>query len=1046
MGKIQKYSLMQRVLFLALLFVGLMPLTGFAQTIQLTGTVTDETGETVIGASVLEKGTTNGVITDFDGNFTLNVSPNATMVISYVGYTAQEIPLNGQKTLKIVLKEDTEMLDEVIVVGYGTMKKSDMTGAISSVKSEDLMKRATTSATEALQGKIAGVSVLKSGGNAGASISVKIRGIKTMGNNEPLYIIDGYPGDINTINPQDIESMEILKDGAAAAIYGSVAANGVVIVSTKNGKAGEMKVSFNTYMTVNSVAKKFDMLDADGYLKVHNMMYENAIAINPKQRKPVYLTLKDGKNPTGADSDWQDEMLRTGIAQNYYVNIIGGSDVAKYSVSYGHADEKGIFRGNSYIQDNARLKLNARKYIFDFDAGLNFKVTQSKQPQYSLKEMYSISPLVPILDENQTYGYGLTDMSVDGAKLEFPTNRNVMADDHYRNRKYTGYDITGNIGLTMKFAPWLTFKTSYTYNGYYYNDRYHRAKYEANAQEPSLYPYNYEYNSYYYQQTFENILTFMKDYGKHSITAMVGSSIISTRQDKSSVSVEGKKTEYEVIDGGLNTSEVPGGFFDPTSPTIDAGIGGTFIGSGSFYDYNRASFFGRFNYSYASRYLLQLTIRSDGSSKFGKNNRWGTFPSVAVGWRISEESFFPKNTPISNLKFRASWGRLGSESALGYYYAPTMTNSNRQSMSYLQGGNPWSGMSNLYLVNDDLRWETTDTKNIGFDFGLFNNKLNGSINYYYNTTEDLLIEKVMPPSAGIYNPTVNVGKMVNKGFELELNYGDNVNGFEYNVGLNLSTIKNEMLKADPNQILYGSPWKGDGHAVNQTLKGYPVAGFWLYQADGIFQSDAEAAAYVNSKGERLQPNAYAGDIRFIDSNGDGSIDSSDKVYSGSGIPKVEANLSFSGSYKNFDLSFQFGSAWGHKLYNVNRLYYEGMEAGRNFFSTTLDAWTPQNTNTNMPRAILNDLNQNTRESTRFLENGNFVRLRQLQLGYSLSKAVARKIYLEKCRLYVSGENLFTITKYSGIDPEFSSSILNTGVDSFVYPFTRSFVVGLQVTF
>ena len=290
--------------------------------------------------------------------------------------------------------------------------------------------------------------------------------------------------------------MEILKDGAAAAIYGSVAANGVVIVSTKNGKEGELKVSFNTYMTVNSVAKKFDMLNADGYLKVHNMMYENA-----GTNKPAYLTYKNGQNPTGADTNWQDEMLRTGIAQNYYVNLIGGSEVAKYSLSYGHADEKGIFKGNSYIQDNARLKLNAHKYIFDFDASLNFKVTQSKQPQYSLKEMYSISPLVPVYDENQTYGYGLTDMSVDGTKMEFPTNRNVMADDHYKDRKYTGYDITGNIGLTMKLAPWLTFKTSYTYDGYYYNDRYHRAKYEANAQEPSLYPYNYEYNSYYRKQT-----------------------------------------------------------------------------------------------------------------------------------------------------------------------------------------------------------------------------------------------------------------------------------------------------------------------------------------------------------------------------------------------------------------------------------------------------------------------------------------------------------------------------------------------------------------
>ena len=481
MSNFKHYYFMQRVLIITLFFACLTPLSLLAQTIQLTGTVSDSKGEVLIGASVLEKGTTNGCITDLDGNFTLNVQPNATMVISYVGYISQEIALNGQKNLKVVLKDDSEMLDEVVVIGYGTMMISDMTGAISSVKSEELMKRATTSATEALQGKVAGVSILRSGGNAGASISVKIRGIKTMGSNEPLYIIDGYPGDINTINPQDIESMEILKDGAAAAIYGSVAANGVVLVTTKNGKEGELKNSFNTYMTVNQAAKKFDMLDANGYLQVHNMMYENA-----NEKKPAYLTHKNGANPTGADTDWQDEMLRTGIAQNYYVNLIGGSNTAKYSLSYGHADEKGIFKGNSYIQDNARLKLNAHKYIFDFDAGLNFKVTQSKQPQYSLKEMYSITPLVPVYDENQTYGYGLTDMSVDGVFMQFPTNRNVMADDHYRNRKYTGYDITGNIGLTMKFAPWLTFKTSYTYNGYYYNDRYPRDKYEANKQEPYL--------------------------------------------------------------------------------------------------------------------------------------------------------------------------------------------------------------------------------------------------------------------------------------------------------------------------------------------------------------------------------------------------------------------------------------------------------------------------------------------------------------------------------------------------------------------------------
>ena len=1019
----------QCLFLLALMF----PVFGFAQTIQVNGTVLDASGESVIGASVLEKGTTNGVITDLDGMFQLEVSAKGTLQISYVGFKTQEIPVNNQKSFKITLKEDNEMLDEVVVVGYGVMKKSDMTGAISSVKSEDLMKRATTNAAEALQGKVAGVSILKSGGNAGAGISVKIRGIKTMGSNEPLYIIDGYPGDLDAINPQDIESMEILKDGAAAAIYGSVAANGVVIVTTKNGKKGETKVTFNTYLTFNSAAKSNEMLDANGWLKVVDMMYENA-----GEAKPNFLVKNsDGsmKNVTGYNTDWQDAMSRNAMSQNYYVNVTGGTDNASYSLSYGHSDEEGIFIGNNYVQDNARLKVNMSKYIFDFDATLNFKAKQSRQIQYSLRQMYSISPLVPIYDENQKYGFGLTTMEVGDETYSFPSYDNVMSEHYYNQSKTNGYDINGNIGLTMHFAPWLTFKSTYQYNGYYSVNRYHEEAHKSNPQVEVKFPSNGESNSYFYSHTLENVLTFMKDFNKHSVTAMVGSSVIAYRNDKSSVNVEGKTADNK-----------PVGFYDPHSTTISAGKGGTFSGSGSFYNYNRASFFGRLNYSFNSRYLLQATVRADGSSKFGKNNRWGVFPSVALGWRISEEAFFPKNSVLSNLKFRASWGRLGNENALGYYYAPTMTSSNTQWMSYVQGGMPWAGMSNLYLVNDDLRWETTDSKNIGFDFGLFNNHLTGAINYYHNITTDLLIEKVMSPSAGIYNPTVNVGKMRNSGFELELNYANNVSGFDYNIGFNLSTIKNKMIKADPTQVLYGSPLKDAGHFATQTIEGFPVGSFFLYQADGLFQSDEEAANYVNKDGTRLQPKAKAGDIRFKDMNNDGVINGDDKVYSGSGIPKVEANLSFSGSYKGFDLSFQLGSAWGNKLYNANRIYAESMENGVNMFTSTLNAWTKENPNTDMPRAVLGDPNLNTRESTRFLENGNFVRMRQLQLGYTFPKNWMKKIFIEKCRLYVSGENLFTITNYSGNDPEFSSSILNTGIDSFVYPFTRSYVVGLQVTF
>ena len=860
------------LLYAIMLFLLFIPSSAYAQNYQLKGYVLDTANEPLIGANVIVAGTTNGVISGLDGGFTLSVSPNDRIEVSYMGYIKQIIPLNGRKTIKVIMQDDSQLLEETVVIGYGTLKKSDMTGAISSVDVESLASRATTNPAEALQGKVAGVSILKSGGNAGASISVKIRGIKTMGSNEPLYIIDGFPGDITTVNTQDIEAMEILKDGAAAAIYGSVAANGVVIVTTKNGKKGDVKVDFNTFFQFTSAAKKFEMLNADEYLNVHNMMYENAEA-----KKIGYLTFTDSdgrlKNPTGFDTNWQDEMLRGGLSQNYNVNVRGGSDIAKYSVSYNHSDEKGILRGNKYVQDNARMKLNVQKYIFNFDASLSLKVTQSQQPQYSIKEMYAMAPLVPVYDEDQPSGYGLNEMKVDGVRLELPNNRNVMADDHFKHKKSNGYDLIGNIGLTVDFAPWLKFKTAYAYRGYYTNTKYHSEKFTADVQGQQLYPYNYDYNSYWFEQTFDNVLTFDKTFGKHSLNVMAGSSLTAARKDWSQINVEGKKTVYDVVNGKLDIKDEAAGFFDPTSPTIDAGNGGTFTGNGSFWNYNRASFFGRVNYSYGGKYMLQATVRADGSSKFGKNNRWGVFPSVALGWRISEEEFFSKDI-MSNLKLRVSWGRLGNENALGYYYAPTMTNDNTQWMSYIQGGNPWPGMSNLYLVNDDLRWETTDTKNIGVDFGFFNNKLYGSLNYYYNTTEDLLIEKVMPPSAGIYNPTVNVGKMRNKGFELELNYADNINGFEYNVGFNLFTTKNEMLKADPNQILYGSGLKGAGHFVTQTLEGYPVAAFFLYQTDGIFQSAEEVANHTaeveqpdgSVKTVLLQPNAKPGDIRFKNVN------------------------------------------------------------------------------------------------------------------------------------------------------------------------------------
>lgn len=534
---------------------------------------------------------------------------------------------------------------------------------------------------------------------------------------------------------------------------------------------------------------------------------------------------------------------------------------------------------------------------------------------------------------------------------------------------------------------------------------------------------------------------------------MVGSSITSTKNTSNGVAVEGFSTQYSVDkNGNLVTKDEASGFLDSSFTTIDAGKGGTYTGEGTKYTYNRASFFGRINYNFNNRYLIQATMRYDGSSKFGKNNRWGAFPSIAVGWRISEEKFFPKNSFINNLKFRASWGRLGNENALGYYdFQALISSYNTYYGGYVQGNgsNPWAGAIAWNMERNDLKWETTDTKNIGFDYGMFNNRLTGSINYYINQTEDLLITKKLSPSAGYENPILNVGKIRNRGFELELNWNDKVKDFEYGIGFNLSTTHNEVVSlADEGQALYCTGLVyGTDYTPAYATEGKPISAFYLYRTDGIFQSDAEAAAYVNADGERLQPNAKAGDIRFKDINGDGVLDESDREYCGTGIPKLEANLNLSAAWKGFDLTLSFGSAWGHKLFNGNRYFYESMQTPGQMLTSVLDAWTPTNTDTDMPRAVLNDPNKNARESDRFLENGNFVRLRQAQLGYTLPTNILKKVYIEKLRFYVSGENLFTITKYSGTDPEFSrSSPLDTGIDSYIFPFTRSFTVGAQLTF
>jgi TonB-linked SusC/RagA family outer membrane protein len=1043
----QLKNLLRKPFLMPIILLFWLPNTLLAQESQakktISGKVTDDKNNTLPGVSISIKGTKYNAATDFDGSYSLTYTPsgtNQTIVFSYVGFIEKTETLDNRSVINVSMQEETNKLNEVIVIGYGTQKKGNVTGAISSVKKESLETRATTNPAEALQGLVSGVNVQKSGGVAGADVHVKIRGVNTFGATEPLYIIDGFQGNINTVNPTNIESMEVLKDGAAAAIYGSVAANGVIIVTTKNGQKEGVKVDFSSFLSITNPSNTLELLNADEYKTVHKRMYDeyNKYATSPKPL-PAYISA-----PSTTDTDWQDEVFRSGLTQNYGLGIQGRQGDIKFALYGNYVKQKGIVIDNDFGQQTASARVSFKKSIFDVDGKMSYIATQNEQPNFQLKEVYTMSPLVPVYDANEPYGYGLSN------KNGLPAGTNPVAEEHFRDGMNKGQDLTANIAITANITSWLKYKIAYSYRVKNNQETYHFPPYIANPKEIHQYATQEELRTFWDEQILDNIITVDKTFGKHTFGLMLGNTINGVSSNWNRVAVEGKTTDYSVENGQLVSIDRPSGFLDPGFATIGAGKGGTYSADGSKFQYNRVSFFSRLNYSFNDRYLLQMTVRKDGSSKFGEDSRWGTFPSIALGWKIEKEDFFPKDFIISTLKLRASWGQLGNEAALGYYSANTLIKTgNGLGSGYVQGSgsNPWPGSIATALENRNLQWETTDSKNIGIDFTLKNGKISGSMNYYHNVTDNLLITKKLAPSAGVDDPTLNVGKISNKGFELEVNYRDQINEFKYNVGFNLTTLKNNVESlANEGQTIYGQGLKfGTEHFPTQARVGSPISAFYLYRTDGIFQSTDEVNAH-SKNGVLLQPNAQPGDIRFKDLNGDGVIDENDKSYAGTGLPKMEANLSLGASYKGFDFSALIGSGWGNKLYNGNRYFYESMNSGTNMLASTLNSWTPEN-RSNTPRAVLQDPNGNSRESDRFLESGDFIRMRQLQIGYTIPNKMLGGAKIDKLRFYVSVENLFTITHYSGIDPEFSrESVLNTGVDRFVYPFTRSFVSGVQYIF
>ena len=1017
----------ERVIQLLLFFAFMLPMGALAQNIQLNGTVTDVSGESVIGASVLEKGTTNGVITDIDGNFTLSVSPKATIIISYVGYAPQEIALNGRKELKVVLKEDTELLDEVVVIGYGTQKKSDVSGSVSSVSGDKLNNIPTANAETALQGMAPGLIVNFGSGAAGSTPSLQVRGVTTYGtDNSPLVIIDGVPGDMSFLNPEDIKSMSVLKDAATAAIYGARAAAGVILIETYRGTKSKPKITFSAYWGVDQIAKKLDVCNAEEFIHMAKMARTNA-GQNPKNW-PAYIAAYEQDPTQFGDTDWQDEYYRNGFTQKYNVGYTSGSENANVALSVFYSKNEAIVTGTGDEKYGFRLNSDMKRGKFKVGESVNYSRWESEMEANSgfpgIYQVTNMEPIARLYDENCDGGYGgaIPGMNMsDAANMVGYNNliENTRATDYIKGSGYLQYEpikglvIKAQASRSLLFRETRVFKPTYELGAMKWNESASLSQTRTRSVNDLL-------------ELTANYNFTIKD--SHDFAFLPGAS-----QEESTYDLLGASgSEFENNDMGILGQA-----------RKDYGVQGEKTRSGL------RSVFGRVNYSWKMRYMLMASFRYDGSSRFADGNQWGFFPSVSVGWNIANEPFWEdmKET-VSSFKLRMSYGALGNQSVPLYLYIPKL-DSNADNINYPFDGKVVNqGYAVRSLPSRNIKWETTFYKNIGVDMSLWNNKLEFSIEGYIKDTKDMLSEKNISLSTGYGALTVNDGELRTTGMEMQLIYHGNAGkDFKYDLDFNLSHFKSKLKSmADPNYMYeYGA---------SRTYVGGYFGEFWAYETAGIIQNEAEAKLWKESHGRKdskgnwipMQPNAEPGDLRFVDQNGDGMLDSDDKKLLGNGCPKASIGFNVTLNYKNFDLVANFYGDLGVDRYNYTKYQLERMDTKFNYGRNALKAWTPENPNTNIPRAVYGDPNKNARTSDRFIERGDFFRLNNLQLGYNLPATVCGKLGISNLRFYVGGTRIFTITGYSGYDPSTNGGIDRMGYDYASSPLCRTFMAGIKFGF
>lgn len=999
----QKYKMpISRLRMMVCLIGMLLPMCMFAQQITVQGVVKDQTGETVIGASVMEKGTTNGTITGIDGDFSLNMSSNGTLVVSFVGYKTQEVQVKGQKQLQVVLSEDAEMLDEVVVIGYGTMKKSDLTGAVSSIGNKDIKDSPVSNLGQAIQGKISGVQIVDAG-KPGDNVSIKIRGLGSINNCDPLVVIDGVPTDLglSSLNMADVERLDVLKDASATAIYGSRGANGVVMITTKRGTEGKGKLAVSANYSFQNATNVPSLLNAAQYAELSNdMMVNSGRNPNPEWANPSEL---------GAGTDWMDELLRTGVMQNYTVSYSGGNEKSHYYVSGGFLDQSGIVKSVNYRRFTFQSNSDAQvlKWL-KFSNNITFSADTKKSGSYNIGDALKALPIYPVKNEDGSWS------GPDGNSEWYGSTRNPIGPTELNKSQTDGYNFLANLTAELTFTKWLKFKSTFGYDAKFWFIDNFTSKYNwkpTPTEETSRYKSDNKSFTYLWDNYFLFDHTFAE---KHRVGLMAG------------MSAQWNTNDY------LNAQKNV--FMFDNVHEMDNGEEMYAIG-GNETEWALLSYMARVNYSYEDRYLLTATIRRDGSSRFGKKHRWGTFPSVSVAWRASQEKWFPKNDYINDLKVRAGYGVTGSQASVGNYSYLASYNTSVYPFG-ISSGNQTALVSST-LANPYIHWEEVAQTNIGFDASLFNSRVMFSFDAYLKETRDMLVKASIPITSGFEDTTTtytNAGKVRNQGIEMSLHTINLTGELGWETNLTATYNKNKIKDLNSDVPYYIN--QINNSYVTMLAKDYPINVFYGYVTDGIFQNQSEVNTHA------VQPGAEPGDIRFRDLNNDGVINDSDRTVIGNPNPSWLFSMNNSLSYKGFELSVFLQGIAGNKIYNANNIDNTGMAAAYNQTTDVLKRWQGEGTSNSMPRAVFGDPNQNTRVSDRFVENGSYLRLKNITLSYTFPKQWLQKAQIENARLSLSCENVATITGYSGFDPEVGIN----GIDQNRYPISRTFSLGLNFNF